>query len=630
MSFTGGGGHPALAVASGRVVNEDLEVRDVGAVSLSPRQRELDRRWGYYRCEQYAARSVAWDGSRAVGQFERDAIALAGYVPPGFYVAHSETLPIQFRKPSTPYHLCKVIVDRFTGLLFGQKRHPQVTVKGDEQTEDYVNAVIEAGRLWPQMMLARTFGGATGTAVVGFKVLAGRPSFEVFDPRWCAPTFLDRANLILRALEYRHTFKQEVRDQETGEWVEADFWYRRVIDVEQDVVFEPILADPRIRNPEWTPATVVRHGLGFCPVAWMQNQAVVTDVDGDPDCQGVYELVEAIDRLNAQGEKGILANCDPTTVITTDAQMGEVRKGSANAIKLPNGGSAGYMEMSGGGIVQAREQAKIYKEMALEVAQCVLEQPDGGNRTATEVERNFAAMLARADTFREQYGEMGVKRLINMALVAAVSLSRPRNVDGKITRFSITLPKKEDGGEHALGKGPYQATLTWPPYFEPSLDDVGKAVSASAMAKQTGLIDQAHATKFIAPFFQVEDPSELAGKVQGEDRAKQDEIEAEILAGAPTDPAAAEAPKKEQDTALNGAQVTAMSEIIKDTASGILPISAARELLIFAFNVPEASADKMLSDLRGAIPKSAAVARRPPGELAEEEPEAPPAEEPPA
>lgn len=582
MSFTGVGAHPALGLASQKLVKSDPELTaQERAPEVSPRQRELNRRWAYYKCEQYAARSVAWDGSRVVGRTEHDTIALAGYVPPGFYVANSETLPIQFRRPSTPYHLCRVIVDRFTGLLFGQKRHPRIEVRGDKDTEEFVNAVAEVGRLWPQMLQVRTFGGATGSAAIGFKLIAGRPQFEVFDPRWCTPAFVDRDNLVLGAIEYRYTFKQEVRDEE-GDLVERDFWYRRLIDDRRDVVFEPALADPKI-PPQWVVQTAVEHSLGFCPVVWIQNLPALTDVDGEPDCAGVYDLSEAIDRLNAQAEKGILANSDPTVILSTDAQMGEVKKGSSNALKLPADGSASYMEMSGGGILQAREQSKLYKEMALEISQCVLEQP-AKPLTATEVDRNYAAMLARADVFREQYGEMGIKKLINMVLVAAATLSRARQDGDKIVRYAINLPTRDDGTDHRLGPGPYQCSLQWPPYFEPSLDDATKAVNAAGLAKQAGLVDQVHATKFVAPYFQVEDAAQHAAEIASGERAGQDEIERMALAGAEPD----QVPTQQdslQDAALNGAQVQALADLITAVSAKQLPGVAAIELISAGFPV---------------------------------------------
>jgi hypothetical protein len=608
MSFTGVGGHPAIMAASGKLLSNDPEARAVRTEGLSPRQQELDRRWAYYRTRQYDSCKVAWDGSRVVGQVERDGISMAGYVPPGFYIANSETLPIQFRKPTSPYHLTKVVVDRFTSLLFGQKRHPKITVKGDADTEDYINAVVEEGRLWPQMMLARSIGGATGTSVVGFKVIEGKPQFEVFDPRWCEPRFLDRANLILESLDYRYKFKQEIRDPESGDWVEVEFWYRRLIDVQRDVIFEPVLVDPRVQ-PEWKPATAVSHSLGFCPVAWIQNEQNLEEVDGDPDCLGIYDKCDMIDRLLAQSDKGVIANCDPTVVIATDAQMGDVRKGSSNALKLPANSTATYMEMTGEGITQAREQVQMHKEDALEVVCCVIEQSDGSQKTATEIERNYAAMLARADKFREQYGEMGVKRLINMVIVAAVTLNKPRSVDGSITRYTIKLPARDDGRERRLGRGPFQATLTWPPYFEPSLDDAGKAVSAAGTAKQAGLIDQEHATKYVAPFFQIEDPGALSKQIVQESDQYQDSLDQMSLQGAKVDEPKTSAPSedptdvKQQDTAFNGAQVTALVELVAAVAKGSIPASAAKVIVLVSFPaVTQEQADRMLSGIGGGAP----------------------------
>lgn len=627
MTFTGVGGHAAIAAASDKLLATDAEADELRTHGMSPRQMELDRRWAYYRTRQYDACKVAWDGSRVVGQSERDSISLAGFVPPGFYVANSETLPIHFRKPSSPYHLAKVIVDRFTSLLFGQKRHPRVEVKGDPATEDFVNAVIEVGRLWPQMMLARTYGGAIGTAVVGFKLVDGRPSFEVFDPRWCTPKFLDRATLTLQSVDYRYKYKQEVRDPETGGWVDVEFWYRRVVNTDHDVVYEPCRADPKI-PPRWVPAQVVKHQLGFCPVVWIQNEPNLEEVDGDGDCQGIYDKCDSIDKLLAQSDKGVLANCDPSVVIACNATMDDVKKGSNFALKLPSGGTANYMEMTGTGIIQAREQASLHRDHALEVTCCVIEQPNGAGvpKTATEVDRSYAAMLARADKFREQYGETGIKKLVNMVIATALLMDKPRVVGGQIQRYEVRLPPRDDGRPRKLGSGPYAVTLTWPHYFEPSPDDALKAVNASGTAKQLGLIDQQHATKYVAPFFQVEDATKLADELVAADQGKQDSLDQLSLSGAEPDDAIvaspapnsptttgpdAPEPEKPADTAFNGAQVAALADVVMNVTAGKLPVEAAREIIMVAFPVTPDQASRMLAGLAGRKPAAVASVAAP-------------------
>jgi Domain of unknown function (DUF4055) len=521
-------GGPISAVTSGVMQTDEVEAGR-RALGMSPRQQVLDKYWSFYRCDQYAARSVAWDGSRHLGMVERDTVALAGYVPPGFYVANPDTLPVALRRPSTPYHITKVIVDRFTSMLFSQKRHPKITVEGDPKTEDFLNAVAETGRLWPTMMRARAHGGGMGTAVVGFKLLAGRPVFEVFDPRWCHPKFLDRGQLVLESLDYRYVFTQEVRDDD-GTWREIPYWYRRVIDRVQDVVFRPLPVEDNVGQHAWQPGEVVEHKLGFCPVVWIQNQPNETDLDGDPDCLGVLDMAEAIDRLNSQSEKGTIANCDPTVVLSTNAEMGAVTKGSGSAIKMPMGSDAKYMEMAGTGITAARQKVGDYKEMLCEVAACVLTMPDR-QMTATEVERIMAPMLAKADMLREQYGEQGVKRLLNMICVAAKRITTPRAENGGIKRQVFALPDKivtnQDGTTaqrvpRVLGDGPYQVSLTWPSYYEPGVQDATSAVNTAVTARAGGLIDLETAVNFIATYFGIENVRILLQKLQqaeGDDQA---------------------------------------------------------------------------------------------------------------
>lgn len=501
----------------------------------SPRQQRLDKYWSWYTTDQYAARNVAWDGSKHVGQFERDAISIAGYVPPGFYVAQSQTLPIAFRRPTNPYHLARVVTDRFTSLVFSQHRHPKVTIDHDPDTNALVGAVNETGRLWPMMIQARTFGGATGTAVVGFKLLDGVPRFEVLDPRWCTPVWIDRPNMVLKALEYRYPYTQEVRVD--GKWREVELWHRRVVDVDGDTVFEPELIDPEDpKEPRWKPATQVAHGFGFCPMVWIQNTPNATDIDGDPDCLGIYDTIEEIDQLRSQVGKALKANLDPTVVVCTDAEMGEVRKGSENAIKLLKGDTATYLEISAAGIKAAREEMEALREEALEVAQCVLDTPGTSPQTATEVDRRYASMLAKADVIREQYGELGVKRLVNMSIVAVNRISKPSVENGSIVRRTIYLPPRthvdEDSGEmtlseHKLGPGPYMASMQWPAYFEPTPADTQQAVGAAVVAKTGGLVDTETAIRYVAHHFGIDDVTHIAEKIAAE---KSDTMAEESLA----------------------------------------------------------------------------------------------------
>ena len=502
----------------------------ISRLGMSPRQQELNRWWASYRGQQYDARRVDWDGSERVAHLDAETIASAGFIPPGFYDAGAQ-FPIKFRRPSTPYHLRKVIVDRFTGLLFSDRKHPAIRVEGDPASEDYVRTLAEVSRLWPAMILARTYGGAMGTTVLGFQFVDGKPVVEVHDPRWCYPEFEDRYALRLAKLEKRYMFPIDERDPETGNWVQRPYWYRREITTEKDILYKPVPVDDG-EEPQWEIEREVDHNFGFCPAVWVQNSPVQDDIDGDPDCLGIDDLCDQIDALLSQATIGVLANCDPTLKIITDADLDGIKKGSRNAIKLPQGSSADYMEMSGAGPKAALDLADRLRALALEVAQCVLDNPNATMKTATEVERSYASMLARADVFREQYGERGVKPLMEMMVKAVQSLSKPRAVGGQIVRQAIELPPRmtaqEDGTvartARELGPGGV-LNLNWGPYFAPTLEDAVKAAQSAVAAKTGGLLDTEHAVAFVAPYFMVEDAATLTRKVKAEAAESQAQME---------------------------------------------------------------------------------------------------------
>lgn len=515
---------------AGRVTKPDARqesaadaMQRISKLGMSPRQQELNHLWAWYRCQNYAARRVDWNGREVSDAIEHEAIASAGFIPPGFYDAGA-TFPLKFRRPTAPYRMVKVIVDRFTGLLFSERHNPRIICEGDTDTEDYVTALAEASRLWPAMILARTYGGAMGTVAVGFQFIDGRPSVEVHDPRWTTPDFKDRQNLILRGIDKRYMYPVEEKNPENGEYEAVWYWYRRTIDEQSDVLYEPVLVGDG-NEPEWVEQSRVEHNLGFCPVIWVQNLPVQDDIDGDSDCVGVYDMIEAVDALLAQANKGVISNSDPTLNIVTDADMSEVQKGSDNALKLPAGSSAGYLEISGSGPTSAMSLADKFRQLILEVAQCVLDHPDMSQRTATEIERVYSSMIMKADVMREQYGEKMIRPLMEMMLVSARTITEPRvNSDsGAIERGTITLPprvmKGADGSVTRVERKPGMGEsvfLKWPPYFAPMLADVELATRSAATANAAGLLDVEHAVKYIADFFEIDDVAEVLKKVAAE------------------------------------------------------------------------------------------------------------------
>lgn len=560
---------------------------------MSERQQGLDILWRHYRCASYDTRKTNWDGSPFVPKIERERIGTMQYTPAGFY-DNGSTAPLSERRPSAPYYLGKVIVDRFTGLLFSERRHPKIRCKQDPKTEAWLLSFAKATRLHQRMILGRTYGGAMGAVAMGFKFVHGKPVVEVHDPRYCTPEFSDRSEFKVDRLEKLYQFSEQIRDPATGDWIDGWFWYRRVIDSDSDTIWSKVPVDTN-EQPDWENCRHIKveHKLGFCPVVWIQNSEVQESIDGDPDCYGAFDNIEEMDTLIAQANRGIKANCDPTLVVSTDAEIdGAIQKGSSQAIVLPGGGSATYLELTGSGPKAAMEQAGELERRVLRVTRCVLDDNFAGPaRTEEEVKQNYSNMLERADTMREQYGERGIKRLLEMALEAVRKLeaavpdeSAEAPEEARVVRLvrrKVILPPGDDSKPVEVGEGT-QVDLDWPDYYEPSLERVSKAVEAAKSAWQAGLIDEEHALEYVAQYFDV-DVAAMLQKWELERAA----------AAAPVEEGSTETaaePGSVQDAALNGAQIGAVVEMIELCASGGLPRDTVANLINLA--VPSVSVER--------------------------------------
>jgi hypothetical protein len=558
-------------------------------LGLSQRQQMLNRLWAVYRGMQYEHCKVDWNGKENVDDMASEVISTQGYIPPGFVDMGKQgsALPLKFRRPSAPYALIKVIVDRFTGLLFSENQHPEIKVDGDPLTEDWLRAVAEVTRIWQVFIQARAYGGGAGTAVVGFQFINGKPHIEVHDPRWMTPEFTEHGSTTLLSVEKRYMYPKELRDEATGRWETKSFWYRRIIDEQSDVLFEPAEVGNG-EEPEWVEAKRVDHAFGFCPVVWVQNQPAQDSEDGDPDCPpAVYENARAIDALVSQANRAILANCDPQLVLTTKAEMASVALSGDQALRVPDG-DAKFLEVQATGPKAAMEMAGELKNNCLEMASCVLEDPDnssGAQKTATAVERNYQAMWAKTDVLREQYGTKGVVPLLEMMYRAAVALGQPKPIpqelpqeqppeiapvpvagqepgaelhgdvnpgspetmggqaapseelDGVVSqrpttvRQSVVLPPHRDENGNETEREPGDGgtiSLKWPGYTQPTLDDVTKAVTAAVAALAGGIADDETAIHFVSPYLKVEDKQDLVEKVRAHAAQQQTDLMAQM------------------------------------------------------------------------------------------------------
>ncbi len=553
-----------------------LEVRQklyAGAQGgVTHRYRRLDRLDAFFKCIEYEHHEFGWDGSPA-DQFET--ISPKVVVPMGF-TQPAQDQSVKQKRPTSPLRLCPMVVDRFTGLLFSKDRTPEIEVEGDADAQDFLRAVLKKARFWRTMYQARSHGGSMGSSLVTCQLREGRFSFTAHSPKfvqdviWADPDLKIPAGVLI---QYIFVKEMEILDNKTGmplgKTKPVPFLYRRIIDEQWDVIFEPAqMTGNELPRLEPDMSLSYEHKLGRFPGAWIQNLPSDDELDGVPDCEGAFQMFETIDRQVAQSNKGLLQNQDPTLVISRDkrlVQMGApLKKGSDNAIDVGQGGDAHYLEIGGSGITASREFVKDLKQSAMDKVQCVVVDPttiSGAAQSAKAIEYIYGPMLEKAGRLREQYGE-AIEYLAEIVLEFGRVWSDPLKYPGNVKGVKFELPPKlveidedpdnpnpEEGVQTVMvdrhpGVGGV-VSLTWGPYFQETPTDIQMMVTVIASAFAAQLIDQETAVRKIAHLFKVEDVEALLRRVREESEQKKgerDEQMAELWPSSAPEPGVPEGP----------------------------------------------------------------------------------------
>lgn len=477
----------------------------------SERSRELDRRGQYYACTQHDWKSYDWD-SRAMqpGRPYSQPLISAEQAP--FYV------PLRLRRPSSPYRLARVIVNAFTSLLFGEQRWPSIKVAGDADTQDFAEALVKAASLPVRFIQARNVGGAQGTVGLSWCYHEGNPRVDVHEGKNChVHTWASRDDLIPSHVSEIYRYPKDEWDPIKKRMMRNWYWFRRDFTEDADIYFVDMpmkQVSGQTQEPEWVvdQERSFQHDDGVCHFVWVQNQPS-SDVDGQPDYDGLYENLDVIDIIHSVLARAAVLNLDPTLVLKMDLdfvnRMG-IKKGSDNALTVGKDGDASYLELGGSSIEVGLKLFDAKRRNALEVAQCIVLDPAtlaANGSSSVAIRMLYSSMIQRASGMREQYGAAACRLLEQMVSVAQKRYSESITVvEGEGDEasespgaFVVNLPPrvvstpKLDDDEQPTGeedvklveRNPGEGTnfeLTWGDWFPPTPTDQAAAVTALSTA----------------------------------------------------------------------------------------------------------------------------------------------------
>lgn len=534
-------GRPAETTAQpdGDKVVQLLKERAVFGEGL--RYRMLDRRESFFRCAQYDHQERDWEGRNA-DQYET--ISPDVVFPKGMGASDAiDGLLAKDKRPTAPTNIARMVIRKYTGLLFSEKRRPAITVAGDPDTESFLEAVREASYFWSAMRSARNKGGAMGSVVVTVSCRDGEFFYEVHNSKNVTPVWADRRALKLAGILVMQRYLREVNVVAEDGKIEGTqvvtYLSRRIITANVDVVYADVQADQAM-NLGWQEESRVDHKLGAFPGVWIQNEAESDDQDGDADCEGAWNTIDANDRIMSQCHSGTLNNLDPTLVTKTDPtevsqmQPGQaVAKGSANGIEVGSKGDAKYLEMTAAGIEAGLKLSDKYEQNIQHLTGVVLfdETDVAAAQSARAMELRYAPTLERADDYRVQYGraiidlmqltEMIARKFTSVTLALVTQDGKPA-----IGKFAFKLPPRMVDGKlepYKLGPGGYIA-LKWGPYFPPTAADVAQDIKNSSSAAAAGFVTKVTAARPIATTFGVQDVEGEVAKATEEMTAEQEQM----------------------------------------------------------------------------------------------------------
>jgi hypothetical protein len=497
----------------------------------------------------------------------------------------SDQKPLWERAPCIVYPIVKTAIDSNGDLLLGESRFPAARVDGlsgdeAESFEKAVKKVVQQSRFKAAARESFGAGQGSGSACGIFGVRNKRLFIDTVFARWCEPKLdLEGATL---SLEIRYPYLAIEKVPE-GEKVVCKL-FRRTIDAQHDITYQPVEAKPDGSEPRWTVATTHTHGFGFCPVVWyphLKGCSAVNDFDGRALHEHLTDEIRSHDFALSQRHRaalyagdpqwteiGVEPGYNPTSTgrraevpastfgrpgeVATGAWVSEPRSLSRARKKSPGTvwqypGKAQEVKvqlhtLSGDALKALDDHARDLRNKIAESLGVVfldaVDLPNESRLSGRALESFKARQLDRVDYYRSDFGDRFILPALGMLLRIAI-------VTGlKIEGLEVVkkLSEEKDWSWHSPN-----LDLVWGDYFRPSGEEEQLMIQAAAQAKEAGIATTKILVEKLRSVLGVRDVDaymvELEAEKQDEMAKQKEMLDAEAKASAAAKPAPAPSAK---------------------------------------------------------------------------------------
>ena len=408
-----------------------------------------------------------------------------------------EYIPLAERRPSVRYNLCRIVTEDSVGLLFSEGHFPTINSTDSNLVEFFAALVKETNLNWT--MIDAGIKGSVGSVAILFKVMAGRPFYEVLETTYLTPKWKALAPDTLECVteQYKVT-KRALIDAgyaiPGSDNMNTQYWYRRDWTELEEIHYLPISVS-KVRSGKETfsrdESKTVKHNLGFVPVVWIKNLPPGGSIDGWCTFKlGIDDQIE-IEYQLSQGGRGLKYSSDPVTLIKAPLfGDGDSIRSASNALIVSGDGDAKLLEITGEATRAIIDYVKTLREFGIEAIH--------GNRSNAEkisvaqsgraMEMMNQSLIGLADKLRITYAESGLVSLLKMAVLASNKMKI--SVDGK--------PYKD------LDKSA-KIVLEWPAWYAPTSQDLLTKAQALEVLVDGQMISRPTAVRNISPDYDIED-----------------------------------------------------------------------------------------------------------------------------
>lgn len=408
-------------------------------------------------------------------------------------------VPIRQRCPRIQYEFAKVLSSRLASKLVGSRTFPLLKIEEDPDTEAYLQAISQSGRLKAYLIEPVRRMIVAGSSFVRFYVVEGQFKVQSYLSKWCYPEFDNAGNL--ESIRIQYVYEDEADRDSQGKPKKK--WFKLELGKFKDIKYD----NPEFNgdsDPRFKVVSSVPHNLGFVQGEWLRTSEKTNSVDGDSLIEPVLGFIDELNYSLSQSSTAVQYNQDPQLALTKmdEEDVDKLIRSSAKAWNLGKEGEASFIEASMTGVEKALELRDKVRMSIQDVTRIIMLDPEkivGNAQSAKAMEVLHGPMVELIEELRPMLEKSITSLIVKMSLANLML-----NEEGAPT--PVMIP---DGYEPLS----MNVIVQWPEIFPMTMQDLQQKVAIANSVASANIISRETMMKWLAKDFGVENIEEELAKI---------------------------------------------------------------------------------------------------------------------